>query len=541
VVDPYEYALNSNSLALDDRGHPCIAYSTYGELRYARWNGSAFTSETVSLYGSYDISLALDAFYYPHISYFDGANRRVEYAIWNGTAWNIEVVDSVDTGGWFTSLALDSNGNSHISYVDYHWDDRDGDLKYAKRAGGTWSSETLDSEGAAGFTSSIAIDSNDYPHISYLSYIGGHRDLKYARWNGTAWNIETVDSSDDVGAWSSIAIDSNDYPHISYFDITNHNLKYTRWNGTAWNIETVDPRHEDWEWQGEFSSLALDRDDYPHISFYRSTYSELKYARWNGTAWNIEVVEAYGLTGHHTSISLDADDNPHISYFNFGNDAIKYATKAELGPLPQPILSYSPQTLDFGSLVGDDVQTKTFEIWNSGDGILTYTVSEDTDWITDVGPRTGSSKGEHDMITVSIDTTGLSAGIHTSSIQIASNGGNGSITLFLELTLSQRSITLNIDPDTFNLKSRGKWITVYLMTVKAVAEDIEASSLLLNNIAPEWWVIQNGTTLILKIDRSAVHAILAVSDSVNITITGQWKDGEPFETHDYIVVSHPGR
>jgi hypothetical protein len=54
------------------------------------------------------------------------------------------------------------------------------------------------------------------------------------------WSIETVDSTGDVGELTSMALDSNGYPHISYSDITNRYLKYAKWTGSAWSNEAVD-------------------------------------------------------------------------------------------------------------------------------------------------------------------------------------------------------------------------------------------------------------------------------------------------------------
>jgi hypothetical protein len=47
----------------------------------------------------------------------------------------------------------------------------------------------------------------------------------------------------------------------------------------------------------------------------------------------------------------------------------------------------------------------------------------------EVNPTSGSSTGEHDTITVDIDTTGLSEGSHTCGISISSNGGSGTFTV----------------------------------------------------------------------------------------------------------------
>src|SRR5437762_2436686 len=54
------------------------------------------------------------------------------------------------------------------------------------------------------------------------------------------WQDELVDKLGDVGQQSSLALDSNGYPHIVYYDFTFHTLKYAEWNGTAWTLDTVD-------------------------------------------------------------------------------------------------------------------------------------------------------------------------------------------------------------------------------------------------------------------------------------------------------------
>ena len=60
---------------------------------------------------------------------------------------------------------------------------------------------TLDSEGDVGYYSSLAVDNDGNPYISYMD--GSNGDLKYARWNGVTLSFETVDSTGDVGYWSS--------------------------------------------------------------------------------------------------------------------------------------------------------------------------------------------------------------------------------------------------------------------------------------------------------------------------------------------------
>ncbi|MCD4732615.1 hypothetical protein K8R78_00070, partial [bacterium] len=232
--------------------------------------------------------------------------------------WITEVVD--DTAavqvGFYTSMALDSSDYPHISYyakLDVY------DLKYARWDGSAWQIETVDSEGDVGKHSSLVLDSSGNPHISYRDNIND--DLKYAHWNGSAWQIETVDSVGNVGTYTSLELDSSGYPHISYCDPDNHDLKYTRWNGSDWQIETVDSTG----WVGDFTSLDLDSSDYPHISYYGNSNGELKYARWNGSSWQVVSVDSAGSVGWGTSLVLDSNDYPHISYVHYGPDDLKYA------------------------------------------------------------------------------------------------------------------------------------------------------------------------------------------------------------------------
>jgi len=97
-------------------------------------------------------------------------------------------------------------------------------------------------------------------------------------------------------------------------------------------------------------------------------------------------------------------------------------------PSGQPQLSYSPTSHDFGNVQEGKIYQTTFEIWNSGTGTLTWSLTDSYSWLT-YSPTSGSSTGEHDTVTVTIDTTGLSPGSYSGSISISSNGGDGTFTV----------------------------------------------------------------------------------------------------------------
>lgn len=91
-----------------------------------------------------------------------------------------------------------------------------------------------------------------------------------------------------------------------------------------------------------------------------------------------------------------------------------------------PVLMFSPSSHDFGFKGLNETDFTTFRILNGGGcgcSTLHYTLTVSRDWV-EVSPTSGSSDGESDTITVTIDTSGLSPGYQTCDVDIYSNGGN---------------------------------------------------------------------------------------------------------------------
>jgi hypothetical protein len=105
-------------------------------------------------------------------------------------------------------------------------------------------------------------------------------------------------------------------------------------------------------------------------------------------------------------------------------------------------LTYEPTFHDFGPFIGNPILNTTFQIWAGvGCCTLTYWFNWTYPYIT-VYPLGGTSDGEHDNITITIDTKDLPIGYYPCQIDVNSDYGNGifwanfSLVMYPEPTIS---------------------------------------------------------------------------------------------------------
>ena len=137
----------------------------------------------------------------------------------------------------------------------------------------------------------------------------------------------------------------------------------------------------------------------------------------------------------------------------------------------------------------------------------------------------------------------------------ANTGGTGAV--FFDSETSRGNVfsagewhfataTIDFDPDTLNLKSKGSVVTVYIYIELPPGYDvsqINISSIRLNGTItalaePTEISDYDGDSipdLMVKFDRAAVQSVLAVGEQVQITITGE-VGGMAFEGRDTIRV-----
>lgn len=133
-------------------------------------------------------------------------------------------------------------------------------------------------------------------------------------------------------------------------------------------------------------------------------------------------------------------------------------------------------------------------------------------------------------------------------------GSNGDSNSFLKGTLTITNfgmpVNIDIDPNTLNLKSSGKWVTTYIEATDFDVEDIDISTVKLEGaISAETQPAKAGDydndgipDLMVKFNRQAlIEYLKGFTGSVELTVSGKLYDGTSFQGSDTIVVINPGK
>jgi hypothetical protein len=239
-----------NSIAIDSNDTLHISYrdSTNGDLKYATCSSSctsasSWTRSTIDSDGNVGsrTSIAIDSNGAVHISYYDITNGDLKYATDQSGSWANTTVDSVGTVGKYSSIAIDANDVVHISYYDA----TNKDLKYASnmqsyiQTGVGNVIKFIDRDTKVGNEgTSIAVDSNGDVHISYYDDING--DLKYAALQGVhPWNVYGYSISPALPAGLSLNFNSGEISGTPTALSTNTTYTITARNTGGTNTTTI--------------------------------------------------------------------------------------------------------------------------------------------------------------------------------------------------------------------------------------------------------------------------------------------------------------
>lgn len=337
-------------------GTPCLAYGNDG-LYYAcynetldEWVGADGTSNLLidasPLVGDY-AALDFNSNGVPFISYYDALNASLKLAYFNSGSWTIRtIVNTATSCPWIDVLPRQGAETAESSLDKLQ---SGGSLPEGKiyQSPARLQAPQFDPVIGVGKYSSISIDDKNNVHISFQDE--ANRTLRYYFWDTGA--VERCRTIDDVGGpgyqtglWSSIATYGTEPKiHISYFHDIYDQLRYARSiEYDKFEIYEITGRDLPNHGNGPYSSIAVDNDGTPNISYYRwfrdnpnkgDLYRAHVVAKqgdndctpknYDDGFWQCDRLTNQGDQGGYTSIAIDDDDDERISYYDFLNQDLK--------------------------------------------------------------------------------------------------------------------------------------------------------------------------------------------------------------------------
>ncbi|MBS3776733.1 MAG: choice-of-anchor D domain-containing protein [Bacteroidales bacterium] len=337
ISDLYEdYAYNSTSVAADDDGYAHFAFYNWGLPQGPAYQTNAPDgnwTDVISIQDNWSggqmermvIDIAVDSEGIPHISYVgsdDGESlENHRYATKAGAGW---ISEHVDDGDWYSgghAIAVDSNGNSHMTY--YHL--KSEELRYAMNATGSWSYEILDTCESTEGSVDIVIDAEGFAHICYqqnpenIWYVTNHVEVPapHITLSPEHLSFGTIDTGE-------VAIDS---VYIKNYGVLDLHIQEVYFAG------------------GDSAEFSIDHSC--------STIAP-------GDSCKVRVTFAPEIIGEKQTTLIIESDDPDTPLI----------TATINGRTPYPVIATDPDNLEFESLEVGEIDSLDLIIENNGDAEL---------------------------------------------------------------------------------------------------------------------------------------------------------------------------
>ncbi|MCS7028012.1 MAG: T9SS type A sorting domain-containing protein [Bacteroidia bacterium] len=315
-------------------------YMTYNKFRYSTaYSDTLLFARMRSNNSIYRVAVAPGATWN---DFYVKGNDTVFVAYYQPTTQLLKFAMSIDTGHtWITKTITSEPFMSRKIAIGYHnnkvmvaYYDAVGQypkIAYSNDLGNTWTFSYIDFTQNIGSFSDYRNVANDTIQVAF--YESTYGDLYYTQRKGLSapWITEKVDSIGNVGRFVKLQFNHNNgkYPVMMYYDLTKKDLKMAKYNGTNWQISVVDST------SGFDVGTNLSFVIHPVTNRYHVAYRAIgtkqqvwyAYSDDEGVTWNKQIVDSANVfnVGSFISLALDNTGKPHIAYQNFNTNKVKYA------------------------------------------------------------------------------------------------------------------------------------------------------------------------------------------------------------------------
>ena len=430
---------NGFSFKFDRKNVPSVCYYDHNRnvIKYAHVSKGRWNIETVSASGEKKegmiSSLAFDKANNPHIAFY-GADNALKIAV-KKKRWHIENVDTtkgsglycsmvitpggdpvityqssagtmiagktagkwinekIDQSGGKTKVLQDGDGKILVYYAGYSEDapqkepeDKKADstgkkekeevksgpakpitgqpiLKHAVKQAGEWKISSIsNSKGLTDFD--VALDKNDSPTITYI------RDKKIKIYRETLpgsaiWKEYQVGSEDCFRL--SVAIKKNNMPSITYIADKKEELKFARFDGTKWDVKMVASAKKGYSFLE--CQIIEDKKDRDLIVLYDSDSLHLLLKR--GEGWGLGRIDGKSKTGGYINLGVGSDGNPQVCYYDYTKKELHY-TKEEKNQWETEVIDSTGDVGQFASMTLDNKNRPHVAYYDAMRGDLKY-------------------------------------------------------------------------------------------------------------------------------------------------------------------------
>ncbi|KYK23510.1 hypothetical protein AYK24_07395 [Thermoplasmatales archaeon SG8-52-4] len=402
-------------------------------FKYMNYKSGQWSQPVVFAKEGYDhIDMVLDRDGFAHVSYFE-INKGVIYRKSADTeirSWSASEIIEPDWGGgqlegMINDIGLDSLKNPHIVYPGNTDNDHKENIKYARKMNGIWSYEQIDEGDFASGANAIVVEPSGIVHLAYIHFPSG--EVRYATNVAGPWIKQTID--DDFEGWLNVVdmgLDASGNVHLLY---ESGIIKYAK--RPPIQHFTVNPDTLD------FGIVKLDSSKTNYLKLFNPGFERIAID-------SISILESADFSVGDIDMILYPDMEDSIEVEFSPKSKMKVATNLRIffngasqmfmdvpiiAATPAPVLTVSPDTVNFGYVNLGSEEIKTVTLTNTGqEDLVIFEINVKYEMYGNVYP-TDFDLGGHDCTVLNpgescsaqVSLTPTKAGMHTSFLNIYSN------------------------------------------------------------------------------------------------------------------------